>query len=46
MKEKIDTYRALVGKPEGKMSLRRPRGRRKNNIKMDFKEVGCGHGLE
>jgi hypothetical protein len=31
-----------VGNPEGKRPLGRPRRRWKNNIKMDFQEVGCG----
>jgi hypothetical protein len=35
-------YRVLVGKPEGKRSLGRPRRRWEDNIKMDFLEVGCG----
>jgi len=35
-------YRVLVGKPEGKRPLGRPRRRWENNIKMDLKEVGCG----
>ena len=35
-------YRILVGKPEGKRSLGRPRHRWEDNIKMDFQEVGCG----
>ena len=35
-------YRLLVGKPEGKRPLRRPRSRWKNNIKMDLQEVRCG----
>ena len=34
--------RALVGKPEGKRPLRRPRRRGEDNIKMDLQEVGCG----
>ena len=34
-------YRILVGKPEGKRSLGRPRRRWKDNIKMDLREVGC-----
>jgi hypothetical protein len=34
-------YRYLVGMPEGKISLRRPRSRRKYNILMHFKEIGC-----
>ena len=35
-------YRVLVGKPEGKRPLGRPRRRWENNIKMDLKEVGGG----
>jgi len=35
-------YRVLVGKPEGKRPLGSPRRRWEDNIKMDFKEVGCG----
>jgi len=35
-------YRVLVGKPEGKRPLGRPRHRWENNIKMDLQEVGCG----
>jgi len=35
-------YRVLVGKPEGKRPLRRPRRRWEDNIKMDLQEVGCG----
>jgi hypothetical protein len=38
-------YRVLVGKPEGKRPLGRPRRRWEDNIKMDLKEVGCG-GLD
>ena len=34
-------YRVLVGKPEGKRQLRRPRRRWEDNIKMDLQEVGC-----
>jgi hypothetical protein len=33
-------YRLLVGKPEGKRPLRRPRCRWVDNIRMDFGEVG------
>jgi hypothetical protein len=33
-------HRVLVGKPEGKWSLGRPRRRWEDNIKMDFQEVG------
>jgi hypothetical protein len=35
-------YRALVGKPEGRRPLGRPRHRWEDNIKMDLREVGCG----
>jgi hypothetical protein len=35
-------YSVLVGKPEGKRPLGRPRLRRENNNKMDPQEVGCG----
>ena len=35
-------YRFLVGKPEGKRPLGRPRRRWVDNIKMDLQEVGCG----
>ena len=36
-------YRILLGKPEGKRPLRRPRRRWVNNIRMDLQEVGCGY---
>ena len=32
----------LVGKPQGKAPLGRPRRRCEDNIKMDLQEVGCG----
>ena len=35
-------YRVLVGKPDGKKPLVRPRRRWDDNIKMDIQEVGCG----
>jgi hypothetical protein len=41
MGERRDVYRVLVGKPKEKRPLGRPRCRRKDNIKMDLKEVGC-----
>ena len=37
-------YRVLVGKPEGKRPLERPRRRWEDNIKMDLQEVGEGCG--
>jgi len=38
-----EVYRVLVGKPEGKRPLGRPRRRWEDNIKMDLQEVGCGY---
>jgi hypothetical protein len=38
MGEKRNAYRKLVGKPEGKRPLGRPRRRWVNNIKMDLRE--------
>jgi hypothetical protein len=35
-------YRVLVGKPDGKRPLERPRRRWKNNMKADLHEMGCG----
>jgi len=40
--ERRGVYRVLVGKPEGKRPLGRPRRRWENNIKIDLQEVGCG----
>ena len=37
-------HRLLVGKPEGKRPLGRPRRRWEDNIKMDLQEVGGGRG--
>jgi hypothetical protein len=42
MGERRGVYRALVGKPEGKRPLGRPRPRWEDNIKMDLQKVGCG----
>jgi hypothetical protein len=42
MGEERDVYRVLVGKPEGKRPLEKPRRRWEDNIKMDLQEVGCG----
>jgi len=41
MGEKRDVYRVLVGKPEGKRPLGRPRCRWEDNIKMDLQDVEC-----
>jgi hypothetical protein len=43
MGEERGVYRVLVGKPEGKRPLGRPRRRRVGNIRMDLQEVGCGY---
>jgi hypothetical protein len=40
--EKKNTYRLLVGKPEGKRPLGRSRRRWADNIRMDLGEVGWG----
>ena len=36
-------YRILVGKPEGRRPLGRPRHRCVDNIRMNLQEVGCGY---
>jgi hypothetical protein len=41
MGERRGEYRILVGQPEGRRPLGRPRRRWKNNIKMDLQEVEC-----
>jgi hypothetical protein len=42
MGKKRGVYRILVGKPEGKRPLGRPRRRWEGNIRTDLQEVGCG----
>jgi hypothetical protein len=42
MGDERSVYKVLVGKPEGKRSLRRPRRRWEDNISMDFQKVGSG----
>jgi len=48
MEQGRGVYRVLVGKPEGKRPLGRPRRRWEDNIKMDLQEVGrgCGDWME
>ena len=43
MGEEMGVYRVLVGKPEGKTPLGRPRRRLVDNIRIDLQEVGCGY---
>jgi hypothetical protein len=40
MRDERDVYVVLVGRPEGKRPLERPRRRREDNIEMDLKEIG------
>ena len=42
MEEGRDVHKVLVGKPEGKRPLGRPRCRWEDNIKMDLQKVGTG----
>ena len=44
MGEERGVHRVLVGKPEGKRPLGRPRRRWEDNIKMDLQEMGEGGG--
>jgi hypothetical protein len=41
-KKKKNAYRLLLGKPEGKRPLGRPRQSRVDNIKVDLGEIGWG----
>ena len=43
MGEERGVYRVLVGKPEGRRPLGRPRLRWVDNIRTDLQEVGCGY---
>jgi hypothetical protein len=44
MGEKRKVYKVLVGKPEGKRPLGRPRRRWEDGIRMDLREIGLGGG--
>ena len=48
MEEWRVVHKVLAGKPEGKRPLGRPRGRWKDNIKINLQEVGrgCGDWME
>jgi hypothetical protein len=41
-----NVYRVLVGKPEGKRPLERPRSRWEDGIKLDLTETGWGRGVD
>ena len=43
MGEKRGVYRVLLGKPEGRRPMGRPRRRWVDNIRMYLQEVGCGY---
>jgi hypothetical protein len=42
MREERKVYKVLVGKPEGKIPLGRPRRRWEYGIRMDLREIGLG----
>jgi hypothetical protein len=44
MEEERKLYKVLVGKPEGKRPLRRPRRKWEDGIRMDLRETGVGGG--
>jgi hypothetical protein len=41
VEEMRNAYNLVVGKPQGKRPLERPRQKREDNIKMALKETGC-----
>jgi hypothetical protein len=42
MGEERKVYKSLVGKPEGRRPLGRPRGEWEDGIRMDFRDISCG----
>jgi hypothetical protein len=42
MGEERKVYKVLVGKPEGKRPLARPRRRLEDGVRMDLREIGFG----
>ena len=40
---RVEQNRVLLGKPEGRRTMGRPRRRWVDNIRMDLLEVGCGY---
>jgi hypothetical protein len=45
MGEERKVNKVLVGKPEGKRPLERPRRRWEDGIRMDLREIGLGGGI-
>ena len=45
MEQSRNVYILLVGKPEGKRPVGRPRHRWEDDMKMDLREVGCDPGV-
>jgi hypothetical protein len=46
MGEGRNVYRTLMGEPEGKRPLEKPRNRWEDGIKMDLREIGGGGGMQ
>jgi hypothetical protein len=46
MGEEIKAYKVLVGKPDGKRPLGRPRRSWEDGIRMDLREIGLGGGVD
>jgi hypothetical protein len=46
MREERKVYKVLVGKPEGKRPLGRPRRRREDGTRMDLREIDLGGGVD
>jgi hypothetical protein len=44
MREERKVYKVLVGKPEGRRPLGRPRRRWEYGVRMDVREIGLGGG--
>jgi hypothetical protein len=44
--EERKVYKVLVGKPEGKRPLERPRRRREDGVRIDLREIGWGGGVD
>jgi hypothetical protein len=41
----MNAYRVLVGKQKGKRKLRKPKRKWEDDIEIDVREIGLGHGL-